>query len=126
MDYDAIIIGGGPGGSTAGSTLAKAGTTVLILERERFPRFHVGESLIPYGNDVLREIGAWEKMEKSAFMEKLGAEFVLGKFLGTAMVAAVFCALLTVLLAAVLWWREGELMREYPENFARSTWKVWA
>jgi ABC-type transport system involved in multi-copper enzyme maturation permease subunit len=46
------------------------------------------------------------------------AEFLLGKFLGTAMVAAVFCALLTVLLAAVLWWREGELMREYPENFA--------
>ncbi|WP_367870360.1 NAD(P)/FAD-dependent oxidoreductase [Luteolibacter sp. Populi] len=78
MDYDAIIIGGGPGGSTAGSTLAKAGKKVLILERERFPRFHVGESLIPYGNDVLREIGAWEKMEKSAFMEKLGAEFVLG------------------------------------------------
>jgi ABC-type transport system involved in multi-copper enzyme maturation permease subunit len=47
------------------------------------------------------------------------AEFVLGKFLGTAMVVAVFCALLTTLLAAVLWWREGELMREYPENFAQ-------
>ena len=78
MDYDAIIIGGGPGGSTAGSVLAKAGKKVLILERERFPRFHVGESLIPYGNDVLREIGAWDKMMKTGFMEKLGAEFVLG------------------------------------------------
>ncbi|MFT3992379.1 MAG: NAD(P)/FAD-dependent oxidoreductase [Luteolibacter sp.] len=76
--YDAIIIGGGPGGSTAGSVLAKAGKKVLILERENFPRFHVGESLIPYGNDVLKEIGAWDKMMELGFMEKLGAEFVLG------------------------------------------------
>jgi len=45
--YDAIIVGGGPGGSTAGAALARAGKNVLILERERFPRFHVGESLIP-------------------------------------------------------------------------------
>ena len=51
--YDAIIIGGGPGGSTAGSTLAQAGKKVLILERERFPRFHIGESLIPYANEEL-------------------------------------------------------------------------
>ena len=77
MPYDAIIIGGGPGGSTAASVLAQAGKKVLVLERERFPRFHVGESLIPYGNDVLREIGAWDKMVKQGFMEKLGAEFVL-------------------------------------------------
>lgn len=47
------------------------------------------------------------------------AEFVLGKFLGVAMLIAVFCALLTALLVAVLWWREGELMREYPENFSQ-------
>jgi ABC-type transport system involved in multi-copper enzyme maturation permease subunit len=46
------------------------------------------------------------------------AEFVVGKFLGVALLAAVFCALLTALLAAVLWWREGELMREFPDNFA--------
>ena len=78
MIYDAIIIGGGPGGSTAGSALAKAGKKVIILERERFPRFHVGESLIPYGNDVLKAIGAWDKMMQAGFMEKLGAEFVLG------------------------------------------------
>ncbi len=78
MSYDAIIIGGGPGGSTAGCTLAQAGKKVLILERERFPRFHVGESLIPYGNDVLREIGVWDRMMEAGFMEKLGAEFVLG------------------------------------------------
>ena len=78
MAYDAIIIGGGPGGSTAGSVLAQAGKKVLILERERFPRFHVGESLIPFINDELRAIGVWEKMEQAGFMPKLGAEFALG------------------------------------------------
>ncbi len=78
MFYDAIIIGGGPGGSTAGCALAQAGKKVLILERQRFPRFHIGESLIPYGNDVLREIGVWDKMVEAGFLEKLGAEFVLG------------------------------------------------
>ena len=76
--YDAIVIGGGPGGSTAGSTLAQAGKKVLILERERFPRFHIGESLIPYANDDFRAIGVWEKLESAGFMPKLGAEFVLG------------------------------------------------
>jgi len=76
--YDAIIIGGGPAGSTAGSILAQGGKRVLILERERFPRFHIGESLIPYANDELRAIGVWEKLEKAGFMPKLGAEFVLG------------------------------------------------
>jgi len=76
--YDAIIIGGGPGGSTAGSALAQKGKKVLILERERFPRFHVGESLIPYGNDELRRIGVWDKLAAGGFMPKFGAEFVLG------------------------------------------------
>jgi flavin-dependent dehydrogenase len=76
--FDAVIIGGGPGGSMAGSTLAQAGKRVLIIERERFPRFHIGESLIPYANEELRAIGVWEKLEKGGFMPKLGAEFVLG------------------------------------------------
>jgi flavin-dependent dehydrogenase len=83
MNYDVIIIGGGPGGSTAGSVLARAGKKVLILERERFPRFHVGESLIPYGNDELRAIGVWEKLEQGEFMPKLGAEFVTGNSLAS-------------------------------------------
>jgi len=76
--YDAVIIGGGPGGSTTGSVLAQAGKKVLILERERFPRFHVGESLIPYGNEELRAIGVWPKLQQAGFMPKLGAEFVTG------------------------------------------------
>ena len=78
MKYDAIIIGGGPGGSTAGCALAQAGKRVLILERERFPRFHVGESLIPFGNDIFTAIGVWPKMQQANFLPKRGAEFVLG------------------------------------------------
>jgi len=77
MLYDAIIIGGGPGGSTSGATLARAGKKVLILERERFPRFHVGESLIPFGNDIFSAIGVWEKMRQAGFMPKLGAELLM-------------------------------------------------
>jgi flavin-dependent dehydrogenase len=88
MHYDAIIIGGGPGGSTAGSVLAKAGKKVLILERERFPRFHVGESLIPYANDELRAIGVWDKLMNGGFTQKLGAEFVTGN--SSAMIRILF------------------------------------
>ncbi|MEZ5404908.1 MAG: NAD(P)/FAD-dependent oxidoreductase [Verrucomicrobiia bacterium] len=76
--YDVVIIGGGPGGSCAGTLLSQAGKKVLILEKETFPRFHVGESLIPYGNDILKELGVWEKIEKAGFMPKWGAEFCLG------------------------------------------------
>ena len=57
---------------------AQAGKRVLIIEREHFPRFHIGESLIPYANEEFRAIGVWEKLEKAGFMPKLGAEFVLG------------------------------------------------
>src|SRR5579871_1900091 len=73
--YDTIIIGGGPGGSTAGAFLAKAGKRTLLLEREVFPRFHIGESLLPFGNDVLKESGAWPKIETAGFQRKYGAEF---------------------------------------------------
>src|SRR5690349_1105261 len=80
--YDTIIIGGGPGGSVAGTALAQAGKRVLILEREKFPRFHIGESLIPFGNEVLRKVGLWEKISTAGFMPKLGAEFTLGNSRG--------------------------------------------
>ena len=76
--YDAIIIGGGPGGSTTGAFLARTGQRVLLLEREVFPRFHIGESLLPFGNDVLKESGAWPKIETAGFQPKYGAEFFVG------------------------------------------------
>ncbi|MFS8068507.1 MAG: NAD(P)/FAD-dependent oxidoreductase, partial [Byssovorax sp.] len=46
-EVDVVIIGGGPGGATAGALLAQRGRRVLVLERQRFPRFHIGESLLP-------------------------------------------------------------------------------
>ena len=60
-DFDCLVVGGGPAGSTAGAYLARAGLRTLIVEKERFPRFHVGESLLPAGNDILRETGVWDE-----------------------------------------------------------------
>ena len=74
-DFDAIIIGGGPAGSTTGAYLARAGLRVLIVEKERFPRFHIGESIMPVANAILQETGVWEKVERAGFVRKHGAEF---------------------------------------------------
>ena len=76
--YDAVVIGGGPAGSTAGAYLARAGLRVLIVEKERFPRFHIGESVMPVSNAILREIGVWEKVTQAGFVPKYGAEFHVG------------------------------------------------
>src|SRR5216117_3624493 len=76
--YDAVIIGGGPGGSTAASYLAKAGRRVLVLEKECFPRFHIGESLLPYNRQLFAEIGVLETLEKEGFPVKTGAQFHVG------------------------------------------------
>jgi flavin-dependent dehydrogenase len=77
-DFDTIIVGGGPGGSTTGAMLARAGQRVLILEKTTFPRFHIGESLLPFGNDALKESGVWPKVQAAGFMPKFGAEFAVG------------------------------------------------
>ncbi len=74
-DFDAIIVGGGPAGSTAGAYLARAGLRVLIVEKERFPRFHIGESMMPMANGILRDIGVWDKVDRAGFVPKYGAEF---------------------------------------------------
>ena len=76
--YDAIVVGGGPGGSTAATMLAKAGKKVLLLEKERFPRFHIGESLLPYNNRIFEAMGILPKLEKEGFPLKYGAQFHLG------------------------------------------------
>ena len=77
MRYDAIVIGGGPGGSTASTFLAKSGRRVLVLEKEHFPRFHIGESLLPYNNGIFDEMGVTPALENAGFPKKLGAQFHL-------------------------------------------------
>jgi flavin-dependent dehydrogenase len=74
--YDAIIIGGGPCGAATGGTLAEHGHKALILEREKFPRYHVGESLLPFTFHPLKRLGLVEKMRKSAFVKKYSVQFV--------------------------------------------------
>ena len=73
---DVVVIGGGPAGSTASALLAAQGVRVVLYERERFPRFHIGESLIPETYWVLRRLGMLEKMKRSHFVKKYSVQFV--------------------------------------------------
>ncbi|MDQ6913289.1 MAG: tryptophan 7-halogenase [Verrucomicrobiota bacterium] len=72
--YDVAIIGGGPAGSTAGALLAQAGRRVVVLERDKFPRFHIGESLLPFSMKAFSRLGLHEKFKRAGFMEKFGGE----------------------------------------------------
>src|ERR1051325_9626766 len=71
--YDVAIIGGGPAGSTAATLLSKAGRRVIVLEREKFPRFHIGESLLPFSMQTFTRLGLQEKLS-AHFVEKFGGE----------------------------------------------------
>src|ERR671936_2741755 len=73
---DVIVIGGGPAGSTASTLLAQHGYRVQLFERERFPRFHIGESLIPETYWVLKRLKMLDKMKKSHFVKKYSVQFV--------------------------------------------------
>ena len=79
MSYDVIVVGGGPAGSTNATMLARQGARVLLLERERFPRDHVGESLLPASVPVLEELGVLPAVQQAGFLPKWGATMVWGK-----------------------------------------------
>jgi flavin-dependent dehydrogenase len=72
---DVIVIGGGPAGSTAASLLARQGHSVLLLEKEKFPRDHVGESLLPFCYSLLENLGVREEMDRH-FVRKPGVRFI--------------------------------------------------
>ncbi|PYK12296.1 MAG: hypothetical protein DME65_04475 [Verrucomicrobia bacterium] len=73
--YDVAIIGGGPAGSTAATLLAKAGRRVIVFEREKFPRFHIGESLLPFSIQTFDRLGVREKLDRT-FLPKFGGEIM--------------------------------------------------
>jgi flavin-dependent dehydrogenase len=79
--HDVAIIGGGPVGSTVSTLLRKYNPhlRVLVIEKERFPREHVGESQLPSISPILDEMGAWEKVEAAGFPVKIGASYTWGR-----------------------------------------------
>jgi len=76
MNWDALIIGGGPAGSAASTILAEYGHRVLVLEREKFPRYHIGESLIPFTYQPLERLGLIPLMKSSGFVKKYSVVFI--------------------------------------------------
>src|SRR5260370_16124233 len=76
QSYDAIVIGCGPAGSAASAVLASKGRRVLVLEKEKFPGYHIGESLIPYTYFPLERMGLIDKMKESHFTKKFSVQFV--------------------------------------------------
>jgi flavin-dependent dehydrogenase len=99
---DVLVIGGGPGGSTAATMLARQGHQVVLLERTHFPRHHIGESLLPSSMPVLEELGVLPALQHAGFLRKWGATMIWGR-------------------EKTPWsWYFGETNRKYPH-----TYQVW-
>ena len=76
--YDVVIAGGGPAGSTAALVLARQGLSVCVLEKDRHPRFHIGESILPRTTPLLKELGIEQDVLALTHVPKYGAEFGWG------------------------------------------------
>jgi flavin-dependent dehydrogenase len=74
--YDVVVIGGGPAGATVGALTVQRGRRTLVLERGKFPRFHIGESLMPESYWVFRRLGMLDKLKRSPFVKKYSVQFV--------------------------------------------------
>ncbi|MBE9043756.1 FAD-dependent oxidoreductase [Pleurocapsales cyanobacterium LEGE 10410] len=78
-DHDVVVIGGGPAGSTIATLLSKQNRDVLLLESEKFPRYHIGESMVPGVVPILDELEVLDKVDAHGFVKKYGATFVWGQ-----------------------------------------------
>ena len=76
VNCDVVVMGGGPAGCATATALAQHGRHVIVLEREKFPRYHIGESLIPFTYPALERLGMIPKLKASAFTKKFSVQFI--------------------------------------------------